>query len=975
MPPGTASFSIKAVIYPGDSRKTASESTTLNSMIDIKTTQRHFLALNQERLKRTNETLRRRHREALDIIPLLFHANHPTFPGYVSANTPKGVANYTPSQRSLESAARFVKGFDYKRRAQPRYDIHSIFLMGSSGTIAHSEKSDFDIWICHSDHLNYEQLSELQTKAHAIEQWADQMDLEIHFFLMNARAFANGEGVELSSESSGSCQHHLLLDEFYRTGLVIAGRTPVWWLVPVEEESNYDSAVRKLIQKRHVTENEIIDFGGLPEVPAAEFFGASLWQLYKGIDSPYKSVLKIMLLEVYAASYPRLELLSLHYKRAIQGGETDLTKLDPYIMLYNAIAEYLEACEDNDRLELLRRCFYMKVNEKLSLPDDSKNPSWHRETLREMVESWGWGTTELLELDNRSNWRIEKVLRERRSLVATLTQSYNALSDFARTNNNLATIKQDDLNTLGRKLYAAFEKKPGKIDLINRGISDSMFEPALSLHEYSMSGQTYWLLYRGLVNRDDAADITPLHRSPTVVEMLCWCHFNQISNEQTAWSLHLSDSDFGIKEVRSIHAILAQQFPKGVLNSGQEPDVTHARAMVSSVVFVNICSELPQDPARRGHFLTSNKTDALSFGGISENHIVAIDQVIQTSWNEVMTYRYTGIQGILDCLRDNIRWSSIEGKDSHWSAPTCHCFSIGHGISISRRVNNLFVDVEAALGGATANPTRYVLTIGRDMYLLWRDINGMQSQKMESYPELVQYLGDVLPYYSPVVFDRYTLPKDVLPAIYHHHEGGKVHLYYVSLRNSTRIFVIDENGTLVCQTVQNNNPTLVMHRYIAFLSQCGLLDGPEPAPPWKSPEVACFQIKSDQHSDIVLSPTNLSRRVIEEEGRILSLTIKSQVDADDRPSFVIKCDDKTFSSHQLGDQLFRELAQYMVAHGNHDPGYLLRVTSIESVSRSLGTDTANGMRTSHLLNYRLRIEKRIDHAVMLLLEERKEQAV
>ncbi len=947
-------------------------------MIDIKTTQRHFLALNQERLRRTSEALRRRHREALDILPLLFHANHPTFPGYISPNTPKGVANYIPSQRSLDAAARFVKEFDYKRRAQPRYDIHAIFLMGSSGTIAHSEKSDFDIWLCHSDHLNYEQLSELQAKAHAIEQWAEQMDLEIHFFLMNARAFSNGEGVELSSESSGSAQHHLLLDEFYRTGLIIAGRTPIWWLIPVEDESNYETIVHKLIQKKTVIENEVIDFGGLPEVPAAEFFGASLWQLYKGIDSPYKSVLKIMLLEVYAACYPRLELLSLRFKKAIHDGETELAKLDPYIMLYNEIAEYLEACEDTERLELLRRCFYMKVNEKLSLPDDLKNPSWRRETLHEMVESWGWGAGELLELDNRPQWRIEKVIKERRSLVAALTQSYNALSDFARTHNNLAMIKQDDLNTLGRKLYAAFEKKPGKIDLINRGISDSIQEPALSLHEHSAAGQSHWLLYRGIVNRDDALDLAPLHRSPTVIEMLSWCHFNQINNEQTAWAIHVLDANFNIKEVRGLQTILSHHFPNGLLNFGQEPDVTRARAMVSSTVFANVCAELPQDHIRRGHCLTSDKTDALSFGGISENHIISLDQVVQTSWNEVITSHYSGVQGILDCLRDNLRWSSIEGKDSHWTAPTCHCSSIGHGVSISRRVNNLLRDVEAALGGGGtgANPNRYVLTIGRDMYLLWRDVNGMQSQKLESYQELVQYLGDVLAYYSPVVFDRYTLPKDVLPAIYHHHEAGKIHVYYVNLRSKTRLFIIDEGGTLVCQTVPTDNSALSLHRYVTFLKQCKLLAGQEPAPLWGHPEIACFQVKADQRSDIVLSPAPATaRHVSENETRILALSVESHADADERPTFSIQCGDKTFASHQLGDKMFRELALHLMTHADRDPGYPLRITSLEAMPRSLGTDTSTGIRMSHFLNYRMRIEKRIDHALMLLQEEKKDQAV
>ncbi|MBF1241809.1 MAG: class I adenylate cyclase, partial [Haemophilus parainfluenzae] len=29
-----------------------------------------------------------------------------------------------------------------------------------------------------------------------------------------------------------------------------------------------------------------MDFGGLGQFSASEYFGASLWQLYKGIDSP-----------------------------------------------------------------------------------------------------------------------------------------------------------------------------------------------------------------------------------------------------------------------------------------------------------------------------------------------------------------------------------------------------------------------------------------------------------------------------------------------------------------------------------------------------------------------------------------------------------------------------------------------------------------------------------------------------------------
>jgi adenylate cyclase class 1 len=48
----------------------------------------------------------------------------------------------------------------------------------------------------------------------------------------------------------------------------------------------------------------VIDFGGLENVPAEEFLGASFWHLYKAIDSPYKSLLKLMLMESYVDQYP-----------------------------------------------------------------------------------------------------------------------------------------------------------------------------------------------------------------------------------------------------------------------------------------------------------------------------------------------------------------------------------------------------------------------------------------------------------------------------------------------------------------------------------------------------------------------------------------------------------------------------------------------------------------------------------------------
>ena len=79
-----------------------------------------------------------------------------------------------------------------------------------------------------------------------------------------------------------------------------AGKRILWNMVPCDEEENYDDYVMSLYSQGVLTPNEWLDLGGLSSLSAEEYFGASLWQLYKSIDSPYKAVLKTLLLEAYS---------------------------------------------------------------------------------------------------------------------------------------------------------------------------------------------------------------------------------------------------------------------------------------------------------------------------------------------------------------------------------------------------------------------------------------------------------------------------------------------------------------------------------------------------------------------------------------------------------------------------------------------------------------------------------------------------
>ena len=162
------------------------------------------------------------------------------------------------------------------------------------------------------------------------------------FFLMCDEHFRNGEVTALSSESSGTAQHYLLLDEFYRTGVLIEGRPPVLWLVPPNIEKNYPEIIEHMVTQRFIQLEEYLDFGPVENIQPEEYFGATLWQLSKAIDLPCKSLLKILLLEAYAREYPRFNFLSLRYKEAVYEGEVSMERLDTYVPLYEKVEDHLQ---------------------------------------------------------------------------------------------------------------------------------------------------------------------------------------------------------------------------------------------------------------------------------------------------------------------------------------------------------------------------------------------------------------------------------------------------------------------------------------------------------------------------------------------------------------------------------------------------------------------------------------------------------
>ncbi len=918
-----------------------------------------FLTLNEGRMARAMEGLSPRQQTVLTLLPLFFHVNHPLLPGYVSGSTPAGLSNFEPDANTLAEAQRLTRSFSYKPRhgSNPPRPIHGLFLMGSLGTLAQAEQSDMDVWVCHAPDLNESELAELRKKCQLLEVWAASQGAEAHFFLIEPTRFVLGErDTPLSSEDCGTTQHYLLLDEFYRTAIWLAGRTPIWWLVPVYEESAYDRYTHTLLSKRFIRADESLDLGHLAYIPPGEFIGAGLWQLFKGIESPYKSVLKLLLTEVYASEHPKVHCLSLRFKQAVFANQLDLDELDPYVVVYRRIEEYLLAQGEPERLELVRRALYLKVNRKLT--GSSRTQSWQRSLLERLVQEWGWDQRQLALLDSRSQWKVRQVNAERRALVNELNYCYRFLNQFARTEDTVSLINKRDLNVLGRRLYAAFERKADKVEFINPGIAPDLAEDTLTLVQAPNKkepGQTQWGLYNGSLTAQEWEHFAPIKRSRQLLELLTWCHRNGVIDSSTRLALHPGTSDLSEFELFNLLGSLQQTIALPLSTVAEDPLL---RPSVPSEVLILV--NVGVDPLKHHRdlniLMTTERTDSLSYAGVRENLVLTLDQVTLNSWNEVLVSRFDGPHALLDCLRaylNNLPSGLLQPK------LRVRCFCHNRAQFIARRVEEL-IDTAQNLLLSNLNH-RYLIQVQQHYHVLELVPGQINHVAIATLPALIDYLGEELAGYSPLHLDPMALEDHDLALILPMGQPECIQVYYRINEDQADLYVLDEFNALWQQRVPYHDEHSLLVPLQRFLQSIQYRRDA------LMPMYTAQPLSLDTlYYQLLPSGPGRARRV---EARPAPQTPVNKPFYDvqaiignaapGKVQVTLYCNQREFSELEHGDQLFSVVAQEIVEQRRETERYRCYITDLD-LSGLLG----DGQSSSNLyLRYKADLERSLNEAL------------
>jgi adenylate cyclase class 1 len=744
------------------------------SHIDKKTTldvnRRHlsnvrgaFLKLNQARFNLGQDGVKPSQRFILDILSSLLHFNHPMLPGYVSRTTPYGIDTFDASGEQLVELKRLTRSFHPAQPINKEADILALFSMGSFGSIAQNSQSDIDLWVCFRPDLDTESLRQLDNKCKKISEWAKRNELDITFFLMNDQTFHQEKKLAFNHEGSGSTQHYLLLDEFYRTLIHWAGQLPAWIFVSSRQEHDYQRYCDEIQQQRFLPEEKFVDFGKINAIPADECISSAIWQLYKAISSPYKSIIKLLLLEIYCQNLFKPLILSNLFKQQLH--EVDDKQIihhwdvDPYLQTYYCIEEYLQTTNQLKRLEFFRRCFYFKLEQPLSR---GYEVSAKASILHEMTKVWLWNGAYINNLDDHKDWNIKDTLEERRLIINELNHSYHHIMDFFREKEIKIQASNKELNILGRKLHAAFSRKSGKIEWINPLSSKNLGETKLIFQR--KSNTHLWAVL-------DKKNIL-ITKKNTLAELVIWLHCNGILLTDT--KIYFDKSNVRSELIESLRKIIVANIPLPI-KTAEHRFFEKSAYLKKLILFVDY---------------RPNPISIYSFANETLMFDCHIDLFLINSWNEIICNSKRG-----DFLKTALEIyinALIKSVDIRATDIIIHCPDRQKEIKLQENLAIIFNNVYLFFKNKMS--ARYIIYIENQYIAIHIHDKKYEIQWLDTEKSLKKYLMAPMFYHCPVGMDDLTMRDHPFRIFTEYSRQDSIQVFFKPKNNMAEVTLIDEMG-------------------------------------------------------------------------------------------------------------------------------------------------------------------------------------
>jgi hypothetical protein len=238
--------------------------------------------------------------------------------------------------------------------------------MGSMGSLGQTDRSDLDYWVCYRpSRVSGKALELFRRKLEMMSRWAlDAHQTEANFYLVDLSLLERGQiSRGWGQDVDGDAAPLLLLEELYRTLVLVAGRAPLWMATPAgTTEPEYARLARRAAPLEWEGEPPPMVNMGFPRRPEPqEYLAAAMWLTCKSEAYPFKGMLKIIpILEAVETGFTAPLLCDVVKAEVIRGASSG-PMVDPYLITVERVIAYAASRLDPDQTDLIRAASVLKI--------------------------------------------------------------------------------------------------------------------------------------------------------------------------------------------------------------------------------------------------------------------------------------------------------------------------------------------------------------------------------------------------------------------------------------------------------------------------------------------------------------------------------------------------------------------------------------------------------------------------------------
>ena len=320
-----------------------------------------------------------------------------------------------------------------------------------------------------------------------------------------------------------------LKEEFYRTFLHIAGKIPLWAMMP-PGQSQLDVAASPDTGADLGTQSPrlrgFLDLGGVGPPKRPDILKGILWHIVKSRSDPVKALIKATMIFIHQYGDAKHSgLLCDAVKAGYKEAGIDDYRTDPYKILFDRIIAYHETQEKNS-LSLIKNAILLRLCEFPNVRTPEVG-SPKRQLLDRYIRQWNLKPAQVKKILSYPNWAEgEKHLLEK-SFINRLSQMYARISkDVSLDSLPVQGTEKRNLTILFNKARERVSQDTGLIRPCSTYLRSQPFQFFLLQHKKTKG-------WAASAYRPDEGSPVQLHNSPSLLGLMGWIMENQMYRRTT----------------------------------------------------------------------------------------------------------------------------------------------------------------------------------------------------------------------------------------------------------------------------------------------------------------------------------------------------------------------------------------------------------------------------------------------------------